>query len=176
MDMAPALKGKAVMRVMLCASIEAAERVVSTALVLLRWQEPPTLILVHVRDTGLQHGLEQARSWFTGRSGLGAMHAARAVLTERSVAEDMLNEARELCIAAGHSPDLITTSLLEGRPEQEIVRMAQEVHAHLIVLGNHDRPVDPHGKPRPKRGPGSIGHVARFVVDHAPCPVLVLRL
>jgi nucleotide-binding universal stress UspA family protein len=25
------------------------------------------------------------------------------------------------------------------------------------------------------RGPASIGHVARFIIDHAPCDVLVLR-
>jgi len=25
-------------------------------------------------------------------------------------------------------------------------------------------------------GPKSVGHVARFVLDHAPCPVLLIRL
>ncbi|GAC1656538.1 MAG: hypothetical protein NVS4B12_29030 [Ktedonobacteraceae bacterium] len=24
-------------------------------------------------------------------------------------------------------------------------------------------------------GPKSVGHIARFVVDHAPCPVLLVR-
>lgn len=28
----------------------------------------------------------------------------------------------------------------------------------------------------PALGPKSLGHVARFVLDHAPCPVLLLRL
>jgi hypothetical protein len=27
----------------------------------------------------------------------------------------------------------------------------------------------------PHLGPKSIGHVARFVLDHAPCPVLLVR-
>jgi len=27
----------------------------------------------------------------------------------------------------------------------------------------------------PTLGPKSVGHVARFVLDHAPCPVLLLR-
>jgi nucleotide-binding universal stress UspA family protein len=163
------------MRIMLCASVEAAERVVSAALVLLRLQEPPTLVIVHVQDTGPRKDLEQVRSRFVGRGGLGATHAAQMASTGQSVAEGLLAEARELCIAAGHSPDFVTAHLLEGRPEREIVRMAEEMQAQLVVVGSHDRPVDPHGKPRPELGPGSVGHVARFVVDHASCPVLLLR-
>ncbi len=27
----------------------------------------------------------------------------------------------------------------------------------------------------PSLGPKSVGHVARFVLDHAPCPVLLIR-
>jgi hypothetical protein len=33
---------------------------------------------------------------------------------------------------------------------------------------------DSHGN-GPPTGPPSVGHTARFVVDHAPCPVLLVR-
>jgi len=163
------------MKALLCASMETAERVVSTALVLLQLREPPELVLLHVRDTSPQKDLEQVRLRFTGRGGLGASHAAQIALATQAVAEDILREACELCLAAGYRADRVTTLLRAGRPEHEIVRVAQEMDVDLVVVGNRDRLVDPHGKPRPASGPGSIGHVARFVVDHAPCPVLLLR-
>ncbi len=57
-----------------------------------------------------------------------------------------------------------------GRPEREIVAHAVEHGIGLVVLGAR-----PYESPTPS-GPHSIGHVARFVVDHAPCPVLVVRI
>ena len=51
-----------------------------------------------------------------------------------------------------------------GRAASEVVRAA--VGAELLVLardGERDRP-----------GPASLGQDARFVVDHAPCPVLLV--
>ena len=57
-----------------------------------------------------------------------------------------------------------------GRPEREIVARAREVGASLVVVGA--RPGDLHTPPEPH----SLGHVSRFVVDHAPCPVLLVRV
>ena len=57
-----------------------------------------------------------------------------------------------------------------GRPEQEIVARAREIGASLVVVGA--RPGDLHTPPEPH----SLGHVSRFVVDHAPCPVLLVRV
>ena len=50
-----------------------------------------------------------------------------------------------------------------GRVEREVLEAA--VGADLLVLGRD-------GEPR--REPKSIGHYARFVVDHAGCPVLLV--
>jgi nucleotide-binding universal stress UspA family protein len=64
----------------------------------------------------------------------------------------------------------VQTRLARGRPEQEIVRAAAELHSDLLVVGARFK-----SGPRPASGPPSVGHVARFVLDHAPCDVLLLR-
>lgn len=58
----------------------------------------------------------------------------------------------------------------EGRPEREIVNYAAEWNANVIVIC----PRSPQ-RGGPTIGPKSVGHVARFVLDHAPCPVLLVR-
>jgi nucleotide-binding universal stress UspA family protein len=60
--------------------------------------------------------------------------------------------------------------VLQGRPEQEIVARARVAGAGLVVVAAR-----PYAAPTPV-GPHSIGHAARFVIDHAPCPVLVIRV
>lgn len=56
-----------------------------------------------------------------------------------------------------------------GRPEQEVVAAAGRLHPDAIALCARPRP----GPTEP--GPRSLGHVARFVVDHSPVPVLIIR-
>jgi nucleotide-binding universal stress UspA family protein len=51
-----------------------------------------------------------------------------------------------------------------GRVEREVVRAAEE--ADLLICA---RDGDRH-----RLGPRSLGPAARFVVDHAPCPVLLV--
>jgi len=58
----------------------------------------------------------------------------------------------------------------EGRPEREIVNAAADWEADLIIICPRAEYRDKH-----KIGPRSVGHVARFVLDHAPCPVLLVR-
>ena len=82
---------------------------------------------------------------------------------ERASAQEILNEGR------GYSTSAETLER-EGRPELEIVNLAAEWRADLVVVCS--RAV--YGERR-EIGPKSVGHVARFVVDHAPCPVLLLR-
>ena len=56
-----------------------------------------------------------------------------------------------------------------GRPEQEIVAAAGRLRIDAVILCARPRtgPTEP--------GPRSVGHVARFVVDHSPVPVLLVR-
>ncbi|MET7614554.1 universal stress protein [Streptomyces seoulensis] len=51
-----------------------------------------------------------------------------------------------------------------GRPEREVVAAAEG--ADLLVLARDGD--------RTRLGPHSLGPAARFVVDHAPCPVLLV--
>ncbi|MHA6623288.1 universal stress protein [Pseudonocardia sp. DLS-67] len=51
-----------------------------------------------------------------------------------------------------------------GRVEREVITAAQD--ADLLVLARDGD--------RSHLGPRSLGHATRFVVDHAPCPVLLV--
>ncbi len=82
---------------------------------------------------------------------------------EASSARDILQEGLRYMPQA-------ETLQREGRPEREIVLCAAEWRADLIIICA--RPPLYAGS---AIGPKSVGHVARFVLDHAPCPVLLLR-
>ena len=62
-----------------------------------------------------------------------------------------------------------TTRLARGDPNQTIVGIAQGQNTDVIAIRAKE------GRAAPRPGPGSIGHTARFVLDHAPCDVLLLR-
>ena len=57
------------------------------------------------------------------------------------------------------------TAMLVGRPDAEIVARATATHAELIVMGTHGRSGLAHAL---------LGSVAERVVQHAPCPVLIM--
>lgn len=82
---------------------------------------------------------------------------------ERSSAQDILNEGL-LHFPAAESLQK------QGRPEREIVNTAAEWRADLVIIC----PRAEYGG-KPTLGPKSVGHVARFVLDQAPCPVLLVR-
>ena len=60
----------------------------------------------------------------------------------------------------------VKTIFTEGDPGHEIIRVAEELHADLIVLGTH-------GHTGWKRF--TIGSVVAFVVKHAHCAVFTIR-
>jgi len=60
----------------------------------------------------------------------------------------------------------VETIFTEGKPGHEIVRVAEELKADLIVLGTH-------GHRGWKRF--TLGSVAEFVGRHAPCAVFTIR-
>jgi nucleotide-binding universal stress UspA family protein len=120
-------------------------------------------VLLHVIDEGPRHDLDRLRG------PLHPHHEHREQLdaAEEGAGETMLKEAGEEALLLG----LAATERLErGRPEQVIVALAGELAARVIVLCARD---SPHA--HPKAGPPSVGHTARFVVDHSPSPVLLLR-
>jgi nucleotide-binding universal stress UspA family protein len=103
----------------------------------------------------------------------GAAHGALAGLFGRHPSRDPGRRMDDL--AADHAARLLdaaaarlalpcTTSVREGRVEHEVVAAAQE--ASLLVVCR-DGDVS-------HAGPRSLGPATRFVVDHAPCPVLLV--
>ncbi|TFH08425.1 MAG: universal stress protein [Nitrosomonadales bacterium] len=78
----------------------------------------------------------------------------------RQRGKDALNKLAE-------SIDLeVETIFTEGDPGHEIISVADELNADLIILGTH-------GYSGWKRF--AIGSVAEFVTKHAPCAVLTIR-
>ena len=67
----------------------------------------------------------------------------------------------------GHFPWSKRFDLVDGEPGREICAAAAAWSADLVVLR-----ASCHSRPEP--GPRSVGHTARFVLDYAACPVLLI--
>ena len=88
---------------------------------------------------------------------------------ERVVAgiEETRQRGKDALKELAESFDLkVETIFTEGDPGHEIIRVAEEENADLIVLGTH-------GYTGWKRF--TLGSVAELVVRHAPCAVLTVR-
>ncbi len=127
----------------------------------------PQVLLLHVIDTGPRHELEQWGGPLRHGPHGGPGRARELTEAEDSGGNAALAEALTAAEAAGlHA----TTRLERGKPEQVIVQVASTVKAELIVIDARDYPTE-----HPPHGPASVGHTARFVLDHAPCNVLLVR-
>jgi nucleotide-binding universal stress UspA family protein len=122
-----------------------------------------TLGLIYVIDSGPHGELERQRERFLRPPALDPRRYEQMQRAETSAAKDILEEGRRYLPGA----ERIQRT---GRPEREIVNFAQEWRADLVVICS--RSLLNGG---PTMGPKSVGHVARFVLDHAPCPVLLER-
>jgi len=81
--------------------------------------------------------------------------------------EETRQRGKEALKKLGESFDLeVETIFTEGDPGHEIIRVAEELNADLIVLGTH-------GYTGWKRF--TLGSVAEFVVKHAHCAVFIIR-
>jgi nucleotide-binding universal stress UspA family protein len=114
--------------------------------------------LLHVAPAGVEELAGGARHGLLGRRHPPPPphHGLREISEE--AAQELLADARE---RLGRPAELVS---LRGRVEHEVVGAAQD--ADLLVLardGDRDR-----------LGPHSLGPPARFVVDHAPCRVLLV--
>lgn len=91
---------------------------------------------------------------------------------EELEAQEVLNTAELNLLRLGFSPHATARQIRKGRPEREIIDVTQQpdLDVSLVVIGsNYKRGL--------KTGPGplSIGRVARYVVEHSGCDVLLLR-
>ena len=123
-----------------------------------------TIGLIYVIDSGPHGELERQRERFLRGPALNARRNEQMQDAEINTAQDILEEGIRYLPGAERIQKA-------GRPEREIVNVALEWKADLVVIC----PRSPVGG-GPTMGPKSVGHVARFVLDHAPCPVLLVRL
>jgi len=150
------------MRVLCCldgTNIEPISRALSTLVTV----DERTIGLLYVTDTGPHHEIERKREWLLRPRHPSGPLQEKMQQAEVGAAQDILQEG------VRYLPQAQTLSR-EGRPEQEIVQCASQWHADLIVICSRSPAFG-----GPTVGPKSIGHVARFVLDHAPCAVLLIR-
>ncbi len=150
------------MRVLCCidgTNVEQVSRVVSTLLC----AETRTIGVLYVTDTGPQEEMERHRERLLRPPRLPLPRREQMRQAEEASAQEILEEGSRYL---GGAEMLRRT----GRPEREIVQAAVEWKADVLVICSRS----PQGG-GPPLGPKSVGHVARFVLDHAPCPVLLVR-
>ncbi|MFF9391678.1 universal stress protein [Streptomyces griseoluteus] len=121
----------------------------------------------HAREVVLLH--------VSGPEVPGVAHGAFAGLMGRGRAWETDPGDRVEALGDGSAAELLDTAAERlgrpcvreeraGRPEREVVAAAEG--AGLLVLARDGD--------RSRLGPHSLGPAARFVVDHAPCPVLLV--
>ena len=125
--------------------------------------EGAEVVLAHVIDESFPEAWRQVASHHWPGRHADTREAPRVQEAARRSAKEVLDEALAL---TSQWPAAIRRPVeLEGNPERELVRLALEERADLIVVGQH----------RLELGPHALGRCARFVIDHAPCPVLLVR-
>ena len=113
------------------------------------------ITLLHVTASDAEAIAKCARHGLLGRPH-GRSDADLQTISDQS-ATDLLAAAETLL---GRQATLVAR---RGRVESEVIAAADGMD--LLVLAR--------GGDREHRGPRSLGHAARFVVDHAPCAVLL---
>jgi nucleotide-binding universal stress UspA family protein len=146
------------MRVLCCLDGTNVEQVSKATEMLLATQSL-TLGILYVIDTGPRKDIEHTRERFLRPPGPPGSREYEMQQAE----QDILNEGLRYLLNA-------ETLQRQGRPEREIVNVAAEWQADLVIICPRAQYGD-----KPVIGPRSVGHVARFVLDHAPCPVLLVR-
>jgi nucleotide-binding universal stress UspA family protein len=150
------------MRILCCLDGTNVEQV-SKAVSALLQNDTLTLGLLYVIDIGPHEEMERKRERLLRPHELTPARRAQIQQAEQVSAQDILEEGTRYLSGAEKLQR-------QGRPEREIVNCAAEWNADLIVIC----PRSPLSG-GPSIGPKSVGHVARFVLDHAPCPVLLVR-
>jgi nucleotide-binding universal stress UspA family protein len=151
-------------RVLLCADGAALDQLLDRALAYVA--QPAEWLAVHVVDTRGRVELGLLRAGIPGAGPLGPHQRAEIEAASSERGQMVLGGVEAAIRARGLASGGIFQRL--GEPRREICALAQAERVDLIVLLAKRRP-------GPAGGPPSVGHTARFVLDHAPCPVLLLR-
>jgi nucleotide-binding universal stress UspA family protein len=116
------------------------------------------ITLIHVTEDDPPDAAHGAYLGLMGRRPPSPDPGARITEFERHSAAELLDAAAR---RLGRPCDRIG---LHGRPEREVVTAA--AHADLLIVARDGD--------QSRLGPKSLGKEARFIVDHAPCPVLLI--
>lgn len=126
------------------------------------------VVLVHVIDTGVRGELGLLRGRHHPSRPMPRHRAAAVGEAERAVAAGAIAEARA---AAEHRGAMVAAAVVgEGEPGRLVAALAADDRCALVAVAVREE-----GWADQKPGPKSLGHTARFVVDHSPCPVLLVR-
>jgi len=150
------------MRVLCCldgSNIDQIHRAVEAILI----KDALAIGFIYVLDIGPRKEVERQTGPLLRHARSDAARYQQMRQAEEATAQEILAEGRALYPSA----EIIQR---EGRPEREIANYAVVWNAELIIIC----PRSPQ-RGGPTIGPKSVGHVARFVLDHAPCPVLLVR-
>lgn len=121
------------------------------------------VIVAHIVDSTVEEGWQQiAQHHWLGRRP-GPHEQARFHEAATASAQEILDEA--MAQSRDWPAATVRPVQLQGIPGHELVRLALAERADLVAVGQH----------RHELGPHAIGRTARFVIDHAPCPVLLVR-
>ena len=83
--------------------------------------------------------------------------------------------ARVTALAAGAAAELLDAAALRiGRPTRRIARIGRVEREVVRAADGAELLVVARDGDRSRLGPHSLGRATRFVVDHAPCPVLLV--
>lgn len=122
------------------------------------------LLLLYVQGPGPRAGLELIRRRPGGHR-LTPLRERELVQAELQESTNALAEAEELARTLSSRVESIQAG---GEPARVVCDAASRHGVDLIVMRAG-------GRDQPRVGPGSLGPTARFVTDHSPIPVLLLR-
>jgi|GEM_PF-1520085 len=118
------------------------------------------LIVLHVQDPSPEKTFEMLE---LGHHHISKYRLEEVQKTQEAYAQQAVNRAID--IIRRYVDILATGIILKGRANEEIMRAIQKEGAELVILFAKKNAT----------GPKSIGKTARFVLDHAPCSVLLIR-
>jgi nucleotide-binding universal stress UspA family protein len=122
------------------------------------------LVLAHVIDNGARGEMDLARGWLVHRP-MPRHHRRQVDEAEREAAREALEEAARAARRLGAAAE---TVVAEGEPGRVLAILAAGRGCELAVVAARS-------VREGEVGPHSVGHTARFLLDHSPCPVLLLR-
>lgn len=150
--------------------------------------------LLYVVDTRPAEELNFMRRTHLFGSRTGSQHRHDMRTADQDLGSQILAEAAaQIENYQGGQHQIEAQLIFEGRPEREIIAYLDRSPVDLVVIGTRFQgdlkasapPPPPPPRPGPEplpplepragRGPQSIPPIARFIIDHALCDILILK-